>query len=231
MQKNYFFVILFSFNLLTGTSSLVLIILFFTIIVLKLLCKHYFSLLNTFMRIGKDPEPEPEPDPDPYLWLIDPDPAGPKHADPADPYPQHRQLLLLRLDCKGVFFFNDARSHHFSRPTGGHIRLLLLGGQCPPSASQLPENLPTARLFCQLRPNFTINSLRVDKKGCARRSLQLTTALSRWTKLFLLLVFFPKDGIALPIGGLFFIIQRPPLFSQSPTNLRCADHWLVLLLF
>ncbi len=37
------------------------------------------------MRKGKDP------DPDPYLWLMDPDPGGPKHADPADPnpYPQH----------------------------------------------------------------------------------------------------------------------------------------------
>jgi hypothetical protein len=28
------------------------------------------------MRKGKDPDPEP--DPDPYLWLIDPDPGGPK---------------------------------------------------------------------------------------------------------------------------------------------------------
>ncbi len=33
---------------------------------------HYFSPLNIFMRKGKDPEP------DPYLWLMDPDPGGPK---------------------------------------------------------------------------------------------------------------------------------------------------------
>ncbi len=39
-----------------------------------LFCRHYFSLLNTFMRKGKDPEP----DPDPYLWLMDPYPGGPK---------------------------------------------------------------------------------------------------------------------------------------------------------
>jgi hypothetical protein len=29
--------------------------------------RDYFSLLNTFMRIGKDPDPEPKPDPDPFL--------------------------------------------------------------------------------------------------------------------------------------------------------------------
>jgi hypothetical protein len=34
-----------------------------------LFCKHYFSLINTFMRKGKEADPEPvlEPDPDPYL--------------------------------------------------------------------------------------------------------------------------------------------------------------------
>jgi hypothetical protein len=37
-----------------------------------LFCRHYFSPLNTFMRKGKDP------DPDPHLWLMDPDPGGPK---------------------------------------------------------------------------------------------------------------------------------------------------------
>ncbi len=24
-------------------------------------------------------------DPDPYLWLMDPEPGGPKHVDPVDP--------------------------------------------------------------------------------------------------------------------------------------------------
>ncbi len=37
-----------------------------------LFCRHYFSLLNTFMRKGKDP------DPDPYIGLMDPDPGGPE---------------------------------------------------------------------------------------------------------------------------------------------------------
>jgi hypothetical protein len=37
-----------------------------------LFCWHFFSPLNTYMRKGK------EPDPYPYLWLIDPDPGGPK---------------------------------------------------------------------------------------------------------------------------------------------------------
>ncbi len=37
-----------------------------------LLCGHFFSPLNTFMRKFKDPEP------DPHLWLMDTDPGGPK---------------------------------------------------------------------------------------------------------------------------------------------------------
>jgi hypothetical protein len=41
-----------------------------------LFCRHYFGLLNTFIKKGK----EPEPDPDPHLLLMDPapDPGGPK---------------------------------------------------------------------------------------------------------------------------------------------------------
>ncbi len=35
-----------------------------------LVCKHYFSLLTTFIRKSKDP--------DPYFWLMDPDPGGSK---------------------------------------------------------------------------------------------------------------------------------------------------------
>ncbi len=69
------FFIFFSHNLPTGTLSSVLEIEFFAKICIKILfCKHYFSPLNTFMRKGKDPDPEP----DPYLWLMDPDPGGPK---------------------------------------------------------------------------------------------------------------------------------------------------------
>ncbi len=38
----------------------------------KFFASIHFRPLNTFMRKGKDPEP------DPYLWLMDPDPGGPK---------------------------------------------------------------------------------------------------------------------------------------------------------
>jgi hypothetical protein len=37
-----------------------------------LFCRHYFSLLDTLMRKGKDPVP------DPHLLLIDPDRDGQK---------------------------------------------------------------------------------------------------------------------------------------------------------
>ncbi len=33
-----------------------------------------------------------EPDPDPYLWLMVPDPGGPKQTDPTDPDPQHWKI-------------------------------------------------------------------------------------------------------------------------------------------
>ncbi len=41
------------------------------------ICK--FQSAHAFMRKGKDP--------DPYLWLMDPDPIGPKQADHAHPNP------------------------------------------------------------------------------------------------------------------------------------------------
>jgi hypothetical protein len=41
-----------------------------------LFCRYYFSPLHTFMRKKKDLKMDPEPDP--YLWLMDPDPGGPK---------------------------------------------------------------------------------------------------------------------------------------------------------
>jgi hypothetical protein len=46
-----------------------------------LFCRHYFSPLITSMRKGKDPEP----DPDPYLWIMDPDPGGPKTCRSGSP--------------------------------------------------------------------------------------------------------------------------------------------------
>ncbi len=76
--KRYMFFIVFSYNLPTGTLSSDLKILkidFFAKILCKILIfKHYFSLLNTLMRKGKDPNPDPVP----YRWLMDPDPWGPK---------------------------------------------------------------------------------------------------------------------------------------------------------
>ncbi len=39
---------------------------------LKFCLQAVFIPLNTCIRKGKDPEP------DPYLWLVDPDPGGPK---------------------------------------------------------------------------------------------------------------------------------------------------------
>jgi hypothetical protein len=50
-------------------------------------CKHYFSPLNTFMRKGKDPHQ--------YLWLIDPDPGGPKTCESGSGSPTLRSPVNL----------------------------------------------------------------------------------------------------------------------------------------
>jgi hypothetical protein len=63
MEKKYFFII-FSYNLPTGTLSSVLKNEFLLKFCVKILfCKHYFSLLYTFMRKGEVLDPKPEPDP------------------------------------------------------------------------------------------------------------------------------------------------------------------------
>ena len=62
-----------------------------------LFCRHYFSPLNTFMRKGKDTEPEP----DPHLWLMDPDPGGPKTCGSGSPTLQKTIYFHLRA----VFIF------------------------------------------------------------------------------------------------------------------------------
>ncbi len=67
-----------------------------------LFCKHYFSLFNTFMNKGKDPDPER--DPDPYLWLMNPDPGGPKTSGFADPDPQQWQNTM-RTEGTGTWRF------------------------------------------------------------------------------------------------------------------------------
>jgi hypothetical protein len=68
---------IFSYNLPAGTLSSVLkfnLLLKFCVKIL--LCKHYFSLLNTFMRKGKGPDPESNP-------------GGPETCKSADPDAQH----------------------------------------------------------------------------------------------------------------------------------------------
>ncbi len=76
--------IFFSYNLPASTLSSVLKIypIFCYNFVLKnLLCKHYLSQLNTFMKKRKDLDP----DPDPYLWLMDPVPEPGGHKTGGSP--------------------------------------------------------------------------------------------------------------------------------------------------
>jgi hypothetical protein len=92
-QKNIFF-IFFSYNLPAGTLSTVFKFNFLLKFCIKILfCKHYFSLLNTFMRKEKDP------DPDPYIRLKDPDPdrEARKLVDPADPGPDSQHWFLVQV--------------------------------------------------------------------------------------------------------------------------------------
>jgi hypothetical protein len=41
---------------------------------------------------------EKEPDPDPHLRLMDPDPGGPKHADPVDPDPDPQHCAFKNIN-------------------------------------------------------------------------------------------------------------------------------------
>ncbi len=69
--KIFFAIPIYSCNLPAGNIIFSLKIKFFAKNLCKLIfCKHYFSLLNIFMRKGKDPDPD--------IWLMDPDPGGPK---------------------------------------------------------------------------------------------------------------------------------------------------------
>jgi hypothetical protein len=58
-----------------------------------LFCKHYFIPLNTFMR---------KKDPDPYLWLMDPDPGGPKPCGSVSTT-LRAALLLLPAWASSIF--------------------------------------------------------------------------------------------------------------------------------
>ncbi len=85
---------IFFYNSTAGTLSSVL-----TFCVKILFCKHYFSPLKTFLRNGKDPEP----DTDPYLWLMDPDPQGPKPCGSQIRIPSTGiwySFAVLHLPCK-----------------------------------------------------------------------------------------------------------------------------------
>ncbi len=78
-KKNF---MLFSYNLPAGTLSSVLKFNFLLKFCLKILLCSIISVRSTPMRKGNYPVP------DPYLWLMDPDPGGPKTCGP-DPDPQH----------------------------------------------------------------------------------------------------------------------------------------------
>ncbi len=83
-------------NALTARLDLIHFLIKFCVKIL--FCKHYSSLLNTFMRKEKDP--------DPYLWLMDP--GGPK---PADPDPQHCFLRFYILNCDAGVQVHVLREH------------------------------------------------------------------------------------------------------------------------
>ncbi len=62
----------------------------------------YFSLLNTFVRKGKDSEP------DPYTWTQIRIQEAQKHADPADPDSQHWQehkLILSTIEDWSLYIY------------------------------------------------------------------------------------------------------------------------------
>ncbi len=98
---------IFSYNLPTGTLSSVLNLPGYCFkdkfCVKILLCKQYFSPLNTFMRNGKDLDPDPKPDPD--LWLRDPDLGGPKKLSPTlvtVPVHYHR-YTITRISVQALY--------------------------------------------------------------------------------------------------------------------------------
>jgi hypothetical protein len=55
------------------------------------------------MTKEKDPKLDPELDPDPYLWLMDPDPGGPKTCGVPDPDP------ILALAVQAVYNWTRTR--------------------------------------------------------------------------------------------------------------------------
>ncbi len=93
-KKNFIF---FSYNLPEGTFSLKNLIFLLHFCVKILLCKHYFSLHNTFMRKGKDP--------DPYLWLLDPDPRSPKTCGSGSGSPTLARIMTHEAKVDSQFLF------------------------------------------------------------------------------------------------------------------------------
>ena len=62
---------------------------------------------------------------DPYLWLMDPDPEGPKHADPADPVldqdPQHWLKHFPKSNTIINLLLPIEHDRHFLRHNEVHI--------------------------------------------------------------------------------------------------------------
>ncbi len=71
-------------------------------------CKHYYSPLNTFTRIVKDPGP--------YLWLIDPDPGGPRTYGSGNRALHFRELKMKTTRdtadfAEGILAYQDCRKY------------------------------------------------------------------------------------------------------------------------
>ncbi len=89
-----FFSIFFSYNLPAGTLSSVLK---FNVLLKFCVLKYYFASIILVRSTPLWEKKDPEPDSDSYLWIMDPDPEGPKT------YPQHWfWFMTLRICSKNL---------------------------------------------------------------------------------------------------------------------------------
>ena len=113
-----------------------------------LFCKHYFSPLNTFMRKGKVPDPEP----DPYLWLMDPDPGGPKTCGSCgSESPTRFQISLRWSELNGSFFSYRILAHFSFKIANSVEKAFVFGSASKPKANPDPHQ-------CQISGAVRISS-------------------------------------------------------------------------